>query len=89
MAITMITPIRWDADRHWNEVEQCLPEPLVDVWVCYSYLGDDEDVAQAYLKPDGRWVLTGSDPDRVIRPTHWMAQPLPPGGGRTGARCAA
>lgn len=89
MAIPIITPIRWDADRNWNDVDHCLPEPLVDVWVCYSYLGDDVDVAQAYRKPDGRWVLTGSDPDRVIHPTHWMAQPLPPSGGQTGARCAA
>jgi len=81
-----VTPLRWVADELWHSVQDCLPEPLVDVWVCYTHRDAEQDIAQAYRKPDGRWVLTGSDPDIAIHPSHWMAQPLPPVGGDDGAK---
>ena len=76
-----VTPLRWVADELWHSVQDCLPEPLTDVWVCYGHVDEDQAIGLAFRKPDGRWVLTGSDPDWVIHPSHWMATPLPPGGG--------
>lgn len=81
MSIRTVTPLRWVADELWHSVQDCLPEPLHDVFVCYGHVDEEQEIDLAYRKPDGRWVLTGSDPDRVIHPTDWMANPLPPGGG--------
>lgn len=61
-----------------GDVALRLPEPLHDVLVCHVMAGGEPAVDIGYRKPDGRWVLTGSDPEREIAPSHWMALPAPP-----------
>lgn len=74
----VITPLSWPAE--WTDVRAVLPEPLHDVLVAWSALdGEEPTVDIAYRKPDGRWVLMGSDPEQVIEPSHWMALPAVPG----------
>lgn len=64
--------------KRWIVLDEALPEPLTDVLVVWSDARFDADatVDIGYRKPDGRWVLTGTEPEKVIMPTHWM--PLPP-----------
>lgn len=74
----VITPLSWPAE--WTDVRVSLPEPLHDVLVVWSPLtGEEPSVDIAYRLPDGRWVLTGSDPEQVIEPSYWMARPAAPG----------
>lgn len=62
----------------WVSVNDRLPAPLVDVLVVYPVLPDIHTVGQGYRKRDGRWVLTGADPEDVIAPSHWMDVPALP-----------
>lgn len=62
----------------WVNVNDRLPPPLVDVLVAYEMSPGTHTVDQAYRKRDGRWVLTGSEPEDVIAPSHWMEVPALP-----------
>lgn len=71
----VITPVAVEMGDRWISVSTCLPEPLHDVLVTYR-LGDDEPTVDiAFRKPDGHWVITGSE--LTIHPTDWMPLPAP------------
>lgn len=66
-------------DMYWRPVWATLPMPLEDVLVVNSgQAGDKPDIDMAYLRTNAEWVLTGSDPLIVIKPSHWMPLPLLP-----------
>lgn len=55
------------------------PTPLTDVLVMWSeFEGEDYTVDVAYRKPDGRWILSGSDPELIIMPAGWLPLPKTP-----------
>ncbi len=59
----------------WIPVTERLPEPLTDVLVSWeTSIGDEPTVDMAFIRPDGKWMVTGFE--FCIKPTHWM--PLPP-----------
>jgi nucleotide-binding universal stress UspA family protein len=64
----------------WHDPAERVPETLHDVVVIWSALGDDMDLVldMAYRRNDGQWVLTGSEPDLIIRPWAWTPLPAPP-----------
>lgn len=65
----------------WIAVGKALPAPQLDVLVHYCLAWESEEcgtIDLAYRKLDGRWVLTGEEPEIEIRPTHWMPLPPPP-----------
>lgn len=62
----------------WVDVTLCLPVPLHDVLAAWRNDDGDPSVDVAYRRANGEWVLTGSDPDVLIQPTHWMALPEVP-----------
>lgn len=63
--------------KPWRWPDESQPDPLEDVLVitCTGCLGDAPARDQAYRRKDGRWVLTGSDPEIVIVPLCWMPMP--------------
>lgn len=71
----IVTPAGPEVD--WHDPAERVPEPLHDVLVIWSALGDDMELVRdmAYRRLDGQWVLTGSDPELIIRPWAWT--PLP------------
>jgi len=74
----VVTPVSADADAHWIPVSGRVPEPLRDVLVAYTGIGGEPAVDIAYRKPDGCWVVSGSDPEIEVTPGWWMALPQPP-----------
>lgn len=62
----------------WVPVESDVPPPLVDVLVVHELFEGQHTTDFAYRKRDGQWVLTGSDPDQEIQPSHWMHVPALP-----------
>ena len=79
MTVEIVAPVAVEAHEFWHSVDECLPVALEDVLVVWQPSPDEPSaIDMAYRTPDGRWSITGSDPDLEIEPSHWMALPALP-----------